>query len=430
MSSLALISAMRGYTVSGSDVCAKKRCAELLARNGIKMTHYHDIWNTVGYDVLVRTGAVSKDNPDVVTAHRAGIPVYTRSEFMGGMLSEYEKRTGVAGTHGKSTVSGMLASIFDTSTVLIGAEALALGSSFRIGDNGHVIYEACEYKKAFLDMKPTEALILNIEREHTDCYKTVSDAVNAYKGFISEAKSCILFADDKNVMKLAPYAEGVVLFSLCDPKADLYAENICENKGFYSFDAVWKGKTVFTATLRVSGIHNLKNALAASAVALSNGIAPNKIKSGVEAFTGMKRRLEKLGVLNGADVYDDYAHHPTEIKSTLSALRKTGYAKIFCAFQPHTFSRTASLFDEFTTAFGDTDEVAFADIFAARERNLYGVNSRELANATPNGVYIPSYDGIFSYLASRAGEGTALVTLGAGELDAVGERLASLGKNS
>ena len=429
MSSLAVISALRGYTVAGSDTCAQKRYADLLSENGIKITHYHDIWNTVGYDVLVRTSAISDDNPDVITAKRAGIPVISRSEFMGGILSEYEKRTGVAGTHGKSTASGMLASVFDSSSALIGAQSLSLGGSFRIGDNGHVIYEACEYKKAFLDMKPTEALILNIEREHTDCYKTVTDAINAYREFISEAKRCVLFADDKNVMKLIPYAEGVVLFSLCDPKADLYAENICEKHGFYSFDAVWKGKTVFSATLKVSGIHNLKNALAVSAVALSNGVSPDKIKSGLEAFIGMRRRLEKVGVLNGADVYDDYAHHPTEIKSTLRALRDMGYKKIICAFQPHTFSRTASLFEEFTAAFDDADEVAFADIFAARERNTYGITSRELADATQNGIYVPSYDGIFSYLALRAEDGAALVTLGAGELDTVAERLAELGKN-
>ncbi len=429
MSSLALISAMRGYTVSGSDACAKKRYADLLADRSIKITHYHDIWNSVGYDVLVRTGAVSEDNPDVTTAHRAGIPVYTRSEFMGGILSEYEIRTGVAGTHGKSTVSGMLACIFDDSSVLIGAEALNLGGSFRTGNNGHVIYEACEYKRAFLDMKPTEAVILNIEREHTDCYKSISEAVKAYISFISEAKRCVLFADDKNVMKLAPYAEGAVFFSLCDPKSDLYAENICENKGFYSFDAVFKGKRVFSATLKVAGIHNLKNALAAAALALSKGVSPKKVKSGLEAFIGMKRRLEKLGEFHGADVYDDYAHHPTEIKSSLSALRRMGYEKIFCAFQPHTFSRTASLFEEFTLAFGDADGVAFADIFAARERNVYGITSLDLANAVKNGVYIPSFDDILSYLASHAESGYALVTLGAGELDTVGERLVSFGKN-
>lgn len=430
MSSLALISAMRGYTVSGSDVCAKKRYADLLSERGIKITHYHDIWNTVGYDVLVRTGAVSEDNPDVTTAHRAGIPVYTRSEFMGGILSEYEKRTGVAGTHGKSTVSGMLACIYNDSSVLIGAEALNLGGSFRIGDNGHVIYEACEYKRAFLDMKPTEAVILNIEREHTDCYKNISEAIKAYISFISEAKRCVLFADDKNVMKLSPYASGAIFFSLCDPKADLYAENICENRGFYSFDAVWKGKKAFSATLKVAGIHNLKNALAAAALALSDGVPPKRIKNGLEEFIGMKRRLEKLGEFHGADVYDDYAHHPTEIKSTLSALRCMGYKKIFCAFQPHTYSRTASLFEEFSLAFGDADGVAFADIFAARERNVYGITSLDLANAVKNGAYVPRFEDILSYLASHAERGHALVTLGAGELDTIGARLASFGKKT
>ncbi len=428
MSSLAIISAMRGYTVSGSDSSANPKYSELFKKHGIRMTHYHDTWNSLGYDVLVRTGAVSEDNPDIITARRAGIPVYSRSEFMGGILSEYEKRTGIAGTHGKSTVSGMLASICADSTALIGAESIDLGGNFRLASKKHVIYEACEYKRAFLDMLPTTAVILNIEREHTDCYKNIADSLKAYRDFIRNAERCVLFSDDKNVMKLAPYAENAVMFSVRDEKADLYAKNICQTKGFYSFDAVWHGEKVFDVTLKVPGFHNLKNALAAISAAFCHGIDPTEIKKGLESFCGMKRRLEKLGKFEGADIYDDYAHHPTEIRSTLSALKRMGYKKIICAFQPHTYSRTASFFEEFTHAFEDADKVIFADIFAARESNVYGISSSDLANATENGIYIPKYDDIISYFAEQAENECALITLGAGELDTVSAKLARFGK--
>lgn len=427
MSSLAIISAMRGYTVFGSDSSPKPRVAELLKKHGIRIVHYHDVWNSLGYDVLVRSEAISDDNPDMITARRAGIPIYSRSEFMGGLLSEYEKRTGVAGTHGKSTVSGMLASIFKDSSAIIGAEALDLGANFRTASQRHVIYEACEYKRAFLDMPPTDAVVLNIEKEHTDCYKSVSDSVNAYADFVTGANTCALFCDDKNVMKLAPYSQNALIFSVCDEKADLYAKNICDTNGFYSFDAVLHGTHLFNASLRVPGYHNLKNALAATAAALQSGAKPDEIRQGLSDFHGIKRRLERLGEFEGADVYDDYAHHPTEIKSTLATLRRMGYKKIICAFQPHTYSRTVSLFDEFTHAFENADTVIFADIFAARERNVYGISSSDLANATENGICIPKYGDIISYLAERAEKGCALVTLGAGELDTVSAKLASFG---
>ncbi len=426
MSSLAIISAMRGYTVSGSDSCADPKRSELLKEQGIRITHYHDTWNSLGYDVLVRTEAVSEDNPDVITARRAGIPVYSRSEFLGGILSEYPERTGIAGTHGKSTVGGMTASILSSSSAIIGASSIDLGGSFRISSPNHVIYEACEYKRSFLDMPPTEAVVLNIEKEHTDCFASVSDSVNAYADFIKNARSCVLSCDDLNVMKLAPYAQNAVFFSARDEKADLYAKNICETRGYYSFEAVLNGKPIFKAALAVPGYHNLKNALAASLTALHLGAEPETVKNGLEGFHGMKRRLEKLGSFEGADIYDDYAHHPTEIRSSLSALRRMGYKKIICAFQPHTYSRTVSLFEEFTHAFEKADTVIFADIFAARERNIYGISSADLARATENGIYIPKYGDIISYLAKHAEKDCALVTLGAGELNTVAEKLASL----
>lgn len=426
MSSLAMISAMRGYVVSGSDSSAAPRRAKALSDHGIRIVHYHDAWNALGYDVLVRTEAVSEDNPDLITARRAGIPIYSRSEFLGGLLSEYGERIGVSGTHGKSTVCGMTSNILSEASAIIGAESIDLGGAFRISSPERVIYEACEYKRAFLDMPPTEAVVLNIEKEHTDCFSSVSDSVGAYADFARNASSCVLSCDDKNVMKLAPYAQNAATFSVRDERADLLAKNICESKGYYSFDAVLRGETIFSARLGVPGYHNLKNALAASLTALIGGAEPDTVKRGLESFRGIKRRLEKLGTFEGADIYDDYAHHPTEIRSTLAALRRMGYKKIICAFQPHTYSRTVALFDDFTRAFKDADRVIFADIFAARERNVYGIGSAELAAATENGIYVPKYEDMISELAGAAEKDCALITLGAGELDRVSEKLANL----
>lgn len=429
LSSLALLCRDRGYKVGGSDTGKNGELIKKLEKNGINVFSCQSSENIEGYDVLVYSAAIPNDSPELSAARKKGLKIFSRSEFLGYIISEYRCKIGVSGTHGKSTVSGMITDVFLAEnrdvTALIGAESVSLGGSLRIGNDDTVIYEACEYKRSFLDFPPLHAVVLNIETEHTDCYPTLSDAVEAYGEFIKNAKKCVLSYDDKGCRMLQSNISGkeMLLFSIHDKKADLYAENICCENGFYSFDTVYKDKKLFSVNLRVPGIHNVKNALAATAAALLSGVSHEAIKSGLEKFSGMRRRFEYIGECRGASVYDDYAHHPTEIRCTLDGAKKLGFEKIICAFQSHTYSRTAAFFKEFTEVFAEADEVIFTDIFAAREKNIYGVSGKALADATENGRYISDFGELTDYLRGKASPGTLIITMGAGRLNEVARSL-------
>lgn len=429
LSTLALIAAERGYTVLGSDIGDSPETLKRLTESGIKVYPTQSAENVRGFDVFVYSAAISENDPELEYARSAGMQVLTRAELLGSLISEYTNRIGISGTHGKSTVSGMLTEIFLTEkrdiTALIGAESIDLCGSFRIGSGDTAVYEACEYKRSFLRFPPTLAVVLNIEREHTDCYPELSDAIEAYASFAESARAAVLCLDDEGCRMLgrALSAPKVLYYSLESSEAELYAENICCTGGYYSFDAVFKGKRLFSARLKVPGIHNVKNALAAAGAAYLSGVDPRMIGEGLSRFSGMKRRLEYIGECRGAAVYDDYAHHPTEIRASLECARTLGFKKIICAFQPHTYSRTAAFFKEFTEAFSAADTVVFTDIFAAREENTCGVSGRALAEATENGIYISALGEIKEYLEKRAEPGTLIITMGAGRLNAVAKAL-------
>ncbi len=427
MSSLAIISANRGYSVIGSDAGCNSEALSELSDYGIKVYPSHSEKNIEGCGALIYTAAVSPDNPELLKARQIGIPVYSRAEYLGKILSGYPQRIGISGTHGKSTVCGMTSKIFagcgNDCTSLIGARTVTDGKAYRIGKSDTVVFEACEYKRSFLCLDPTTAVVLNIEKDHTDCYGTVAEEISAFSSYIKSAQYRVLSLDDKNTASIAGNESSAFWFSISDPHADLYAENISEKNGFYSFDGMLRGEKAFTLTLSVPGLHNVKNALAAMSVARVHKLDMEKAALALSGFHGMKRRFEHIGSYNGAEIYDDYAHHPTEIRSTLRAARDMGFSEIICAFQPHTYSRTAALFNEFITAFTDADRVVLADIYAAREKNSIGISSRDLAARIPNSVYIPDFDGILSYLRSAARPGVLLLTMGAGELDTVARKL-------
>lgn len=432
MSSLAVIAAESGHSVRGSDTGCNSEAMDELRRHGIEVIPYHSAESIdSSCDEFVYTAAISADNPELAEARRRGIPCCTRAEYLGRLISGYSERIGVSGTHGKSTVCGMISTVFSgcgvDCTSLIGARTVSEGRAYRIGRSSTVIFEACEYKRSFLSLDPTVALVLNIEKDHTDCYGNIEDAVQAYGKYIKNARRCVLSYDDKNVSLIRNNAgvESPFLFSLSDPCADMHAENISERGGFYTFDGFIGKEKAFTLTLSVPGLHNVKNALAALSAAYVCGLDINRAAAALSRFRGMKRRFEYIGNCGGAQVYDDYAHHPTEIKSALKAARGMGFDKVICAFQPHTYSRTAALYDEFLTAFSDADKVIFAEIFAAREKNDLGISSKSLAEGIPNAVYIPDFSDIERYMRSLAEPGTLLLTMGAGELDTVARRLVS-----
>ena len=431
MSGLAAICAKNGLTVIGSDCAVSEETYSLLQKYGIHIFREHDEKNISGAEVFVYTAAVKDSNPELIAARKAGIEIYTRSAFLGKFAQGFPHSVAVAGTHGKSTVTDMIGSVFSDydpqTAVLVGAADKKTGLSFRDGSS-RLVFEACEYSRSFLDFHPECSVILNIEREHTDTYPTLKSALESFSLFALQSKTCLIDRDCENTRKIIPLLENcgikTLTFSLSDKSADVYAKNITSSRGFYSFTGCFKSEDAFECALQIPGLHTVSNSLAAALCARYYGLDTLSISKSLQNFHGLKRRFEFLGRLNGADIFDDYAHHPTEIRATLKTARSLGYKRIICAFQPHTYSRTFSLFRSFTAAFTDCDLVVFADIFPAREVNIYGISSEMLASSTENAIYIPSFQGIYSFLAENAQDGTMIITMGAGKLNEISSALA------
>ncbi len=418
MYSLAIAAKSNGFDVIGSDIAPNSEISVELEKNGIKVIPFHSAENVM-CDVFVYTSAVSEDNAELKKAREIGAKIFTRAEFLGNMISEYQNRIGIAGTHGKSTVSGMCHKIFSDCgldhSAFIGARD-ASGSSFRLGKGDTVLFEACEYKRSFLNFTPTVGAVLNIERDHTDCYPSFNSQISAFQKYVDRSRIAVLSSDD-------PIARGLkhdsgFYFSLHNMDAELHADGLYSHYGQFSYIGVLRGKREFEVNLKVSGLHNVRNSLAAMSIAVLQGLDLEAASRSVSEFSGMRRRFEFLGEMNGAAVYDDYAHHPTEIRAALSAAKAMGFDKIYCAFQSHTFSRTAALFNEFASSFYDADRVFITDIYAAREEDNGKMSGELLAAATPNAEYVP-ISCLAERLAGVARKGVMIITMGAGRLDEI-----------
>ena len=387
MSSLALITQVCGYRTGGSDRVASALTAKIEAA-GIEVNYNHNAENVESYDAVVYTVAISADNPEYVRAGELGLPRISRSDYLGYIMTGYTRRIGVSGMHGKSTCTSMCAEMLlynkKEPTVLSGAELKSVSSAYYIGGKEDFVFEACEYMDSFLDFNPNIAVVLNIEMDHVDYFKSIEQIKTSYGKFVSLAGDngvAVINADDTGVLDaISNYRGRIISFGIDNQSATLRAENIKCNRGRYSFDAVLDGKLMTRIELSVSGYHNIYNALAAVAVGVLCGLEPSEIANGLASFVGVSRRMDFKGKCKDADIYDDYGHHPTEIKATLSGARAMTDGKLVCVYQPHTYSRTAALFDEFAGAFEDCDRVIFAPIYAAREINESGVSSAQLAD--------------------------------------------------
>lgn len=435
MSAIAVMMKKLGFEVMGSDAAPKESIILLCRENKIPLFFSHCAENVDGCDAFVYTAAISESNVELKRAREIGLTVLKRSELLGLIIKQFKGSVAVAGTHGKSTVTNMIYEIMiacgKSPFLLAGAPSCSLGRAYAIGRDDEIIFEACEYGRSFLDFYPKTAVILNIEREHTDIYPTLADAEEAFFEFSSRCDTVILNYDCAPCQalgkRLVAMGKKVRFFSLHRTRGAFYPENLTENNVFFTFDA---GKIKGIAPA-VSGLHNVANTLSAILTCIQLGCKDTeRIRKGVSAFKGIKRRFEYIGSYHGADIYDDYAHHPTEIKATLDMARKLGYKRIICAFQPHTYSRTYAFFDDFTKAFEGIDEVIFADIYAAREKNTYGVSEIALAKATRNGKYIGKKSEILKYIALASSPQTLILTMGAGELDEVAYELANLEKQN
>ena len=423
MSSLALMTAQRGMRVAGSDRAKTSITADLEER-GIGVFYEHNAENVRGFDAVIYTVAISEDNPEYQYAIRAGLPVISRADYLGYIMCAYKTRIGVCGMHGKSTTTSMLAQVFLDSgrdpTVMCGAQVGCIGGAYRLGGGEDFIFEACEYKDSFLDFYPGIAVILNIEPEHMDYFRDLDHIKSSFAAFASKCGAdgaVVLNADDENAMDIARSCTSrLVTFGLSEG-ADVRAVNVKHAHGRASYELYAHGAFVQEVHLTSAGLHNVQNSLVSFAVASIVGIGYDEVSASLSTFKGVGRRMEFKGRLCGADVFDDYAHHPTEVRAALLGAHNMGYGRIVCVFQPHTYSRLYTFFDELVDALNIADLVIMADVYAAREANTFGVTSESVAKKLGDkGIYCASFEEIASSLCKMLKPADLLVVMGAGDI--------------
>lgn len=426
MSSLAMILKRRGCVVRGYDR-AHTRETEMLQNSGIPVYDTTDASHFDGAELIVYTVAFAPDHPEMVLAAQRGVPVIPRARLLEAIAADYPNSIGIAGTHGKSTTSGMTAQIFLSEehadpTVLIGAALPAIGAAYRIGSDGNFIFEACEYKDSFLSFYPRIAVVLNVRLDHTDYFASLEQLKGSFRQFMNNAGDsgiALVNADAPDAVEAArDVLPQVRYFSVRDPAADYFAGSITYDGGFASFDIYAFGTLLCRASLSVIGSFNVSNALAAAASAHLSGVSAKAIARGLSEFRGVARRFEYLGELNGARVFTDYAHHPDELKATLAAAKAAAGGRLVTLFQPHTFSRLHDLFDDFAASFGDSSLPLFTDVFSAREVNTSGVHAGLLADAA-GGVYLPTLEESARYLEANVRPGDTVLLIGAGNVNTV-----------
>lgn len=433
MSTLALIARKNGNTVTGSDR-QESKVTQRLRDAGIKVFCPQRAENIGRADRVVYTAAISPENPEYAEAVRRGLPLVRRSEYLGEIMKNYSVRIGVSGTHGKSSTTGMLSAIFTEAgadpTVACGADLSTQLGAYRDGGGEHFIYEACEYKDSFLDFYPSIAVILNIEMDHPDYFKDLSQMKTSYLRSTEHAGAVVINWDDGNARDVASGIGGawIVKTGFEDPQGayDYSARNITFSLGCASFDLMKENLLLGRVELSVPGLHHVHNALCAAACAHVCGLDSDAIIRGLCGFTGVKRRFEYLGTVCGARYYDDYAHHPTEIAATLKTARAilSGTdGRLFCVFQPHTYSRTAKLFEDFVRELSQTDRLFLMPIYAARETNTYGVSSDRIAGRVKGARAYEGTEEIARELKNELRPGDLLLTMGAGEAYKVGTLL-------
>lgn len=433
MSGLAIIMCKNGYTVTGSDRDETK-ITKKLTKMGATVYFGHKRENAEGADIIVYTAAVHEDNPEIIYAKENNIPIITRADFLGSIMKTYKNACGISGTHGKTTTTSMLSYALIHAgldpTISVGGELDIIDGNIKAGNSDFFITEACEYTNSFLSFHPTIAVITNIDEDHLDFFSGIAEIRESFRKFALLTKDkgyVVASGNDENVrLALADTNLNTKYYGIGD-EYEYHAENIKYNFGFASFQ-VWHYHTLLcNITLQVPGEHNILNALATVAVCNLWNADISLVKKGIEAFHGAGRRFEYKGMLNGAKIMDDYAHHPTEIKATLNSAKEMKNNKLWCIFQPHTYTRTKTLWNEFIESFDNCDELILTKIYAARELPDGVTTSERLANEIKkrgiNVRYFDEFSDIENVLKNELSSGDLVFTMGAGDVYKIGENI-------
>lgn len=439
MSGLAEILLKEGFTISGSDASRSALTSRLESLGasvacGQRAENIHS-----GIDVVVYTAAIHPDNPEYAAAMAAGIPMLTRAQLLGQIMRNYHTAIAVAGTHGKTTTTSMLSTLLLAAekdpTITVGGILPEIGGNIRVGHSDLFLTEACEYTNSYLSFYPTVSIILNIEEDHMDFFKDITDirsSFHRFAGLLPESGLLVINGEIEHPEEITGGIKARHVTYGLTGREDYYTHPDCvtwDERGCASFPLYHKKEPVGPVTLNVPGIHNVSNALAALATALELGIDFGKAAAGLRAFRGAERRFQYKGQRQGVTVVDDYAHHPTEIRATLTTAAHCPHRELWCVFQPHTYTRTKAFLKDFAQALSLADHVILADIYAAREQNTIGVSSgdllKELQKTGTDCCYLPSFEEIEKFLLKKCMHGDLLITMGAGDVLKIGENLLS-----
>lgn len=433
---LAQILHSQGYYLTGSDN-NETETLQAVRNMGIPVFMGQRAENIEGADLIVHTAAIMNDNPELIASRNSGVPVLERSELLGIVTSWYDDAICVSGTHGKTTTTSMITQIMYTAKVdlsaFIGGKLPCIHGSGLAGKSEIMVCESCEFVDTFLKLYPDIAVILNIDADHLDYFKTVDNIIKSFHKFAEKTtKAIIVNGDDANSMKAIEGITGkdIITFGFNDTN-DYYPSNINKISGMQtSYTVMHKGDKVCNITINVAGTHNILNSLASVVACLYNNIDIESIQKGLYDFGGAGRRFEKIGVAKGITIVDDYAHHPSEIAVTLKSAMDMGYNKVWAVFQPFTYSRTAMLMKEFKEALSIADEVVLTDIMGSREKNTYNIFTRNLAETIDGAIYFPqdetakpsnerkefNFHQVCDYICEHAKDGDLVITMGCGDV--------------
>lgn len=430
LSAIAEILLVKGYQVSGSDI-KESDITKRLSTRGATIYQGHCRENMHDVDLVIYTAAVSSDNPELMFAEENDIPSMSRAEMLGHIMKDYNNNVAVSGTHGKTTTTSMISLILENSlmdpTILVGGKLDKIGGNVKIGNSSYLVTEACEYVDSFLKLSPKIEVILNIDSDHLDYFKDIDHIVSSFEKFanlVPEEGLIIAYSANAFVKSIINKVSCKVITFGFDKSCDYYASNIQFNpSGMPIFDVIYQGNKLCNIELSIPGEHNINNSLAAFACCHNLGCPIDKIVDTLQSFKGTQRRFDIIGTTSkGIKVVDDYAHHPEEIKATLKACTNVPHNRLWSVFQPHTFTRTKALFDEFIDAFDCADKVIITDIYAAREKNIYQIKSSDLVDEIKKHhpdkdiCYLSSFEDIKTKICKDALPNDLVITMGAGDI--------------